>query len=202
MLRRRRWRHEGHRQQSTRGRRRCPPQVSRDRVIATGVGDLRSHREGRPGRPLSRRYQSAPPPALLPAVRWSRGHDEGPAPRLRAARRTPARPLPTRGAEHDDPQRKSPTTFTRSWLLWTAGFLAFPIAGLAGAAAAGRVDSPTAALIGGAISGLVLGAGQALASRRRLDPRRWIPATGVGMGIGLLLGASVAGSAPPWPTWP
>lgn len=86
---------------------------------------------------------------------------------------------------------QSRPTFTRSWLLWTAGFLAFPIAGVAGGAVVGRVDSPTAALLGGAISGLVLGAGQALASRRRLDPRRWIPATGAGMGIGLLLGASI-----------
>ena len=79
----------------------------------------------------------------------------------------------------------------RTWLLWTAGFLAFPIAGLAGTAAVGHVDSATAALVGGAVAGLVLGAGQALASRRRLDPRRWIPATGVGMGMGLLVGAWV-----------
>lgn len=85
----------------------------------------------------------------------------------------------------------SQPTFTRTWLLWTAGFLAFPIAGLAGTAAAGRVDSPAAALLGGAVSGLVIGAGQALASRRRLDPRRWILATGVGMGIGLLGSAAV-----------
>ena len=48
-------------------------------------------------------------------------------------------------------------TFTRTWLLWTAGFVAFPIAGVAGTAAAGRVDSPTAALLGGAVTGLVLG---------------------------------------------
>jgi hypothetical protein len=40
----------------------------------------------------------------------------------------------------------------RTWLTWTAGFLAFPIAGLAGTAAAGRVDSPVAALLGGAIT--------------------------------------------------
>jgi drug/metabolite transporter (DMT)-like permease len=82
-------------------------------------------------------------------------------------------------------------TFTRTWLLWTVGFLAFPIAGVAGTAAVGRVDSLTAALIGGTVSGLVLGAGQTLVSRRRIDPRRWIPATGAGMGLGLLLGASV-----------
>ena len=81
--------------------------------------------------------------------------------------------------------------FSRAWLLWTAGFLAFPVAGLAGTAVAGRVDNPFAALLGGAVAGLVLGAGQTLASRRRLNPRRWIPATGVGMGAGLLLGAAV-----------
>ena len=82
-------------------------------------------------------------------------------------------------------------SFLRPWLFWTAGFLAFPIAGLAGTAVAGRVATPVAALFGGAITGLVIGAGQALASSRRLDPRRWIPATAIGMGVGLLLGAAV-----------
>jgi hypothetical protein len=82
-------------------------------------------------------------------------------------------------------------SFLRPWLFWTAGFLAFPIAGLAGTAVAGRVATPVAALLGGAITGLVIGAGQALASSRRLDPRRWIAATAIGMGVGLLLGAAV-----------
>jgi len=85
------------------------------------------------------------------------------------------------------------SAFLRSWGIWTAGFLAFPVAGLAGTAAGGRVDGPVAALVGGAVAGLVIGAGQAWASRRRLDPRRWIPATAVGMGLGLLLGASTVG---------
>lgn len=87
----------------------------------------------------------------------------------------------------------SPATagFLRPWLLWTAGFIAFPISGLAGTAVAGRVDGPIAALLGGVVCGLVLGAGQVLVSRGRLDPRRWVPATGVGMGAGLLLGAVV-----------
>ena len=40
----------------------------------------------------------------------------------------------------------------RRWLGWTAGFLAFPIAGLAGTGVAGRVDDPLAALLGGAIA--------------------------------------------------
>ena len=84
-------------------------------------------------------------------------------------------------------------SFLRTWLIWTAGFLAFPVAGLAGTAVAGRVDGPVAALLGGAVTGLVIGAGQALASSRRLDPRRWIPATAIGMGLGLLLGAATIG---------
>jgi hypothetical protein len=81
----------------------------------------------------------------------------------------------------------------RRWLIWTAGFLGFPIAGLAGTAVAGRVDDPIAALVGGTVAGLVIGLGQTLASRGRLDIRRWVSATGIGMGLGLLLGAVVVG---------
>jgi hypothetical protein len=81
--------------------------------------------------------------------------------------------------------------FLRTWALWTAGFLAFPVAGLAGTAAAGRVDGPGPALLGGLVTGLVVGAAQTLASRRRLDARRWVPATTLGMGAGLLLGSWV-----------
>jgi nitrate reductase gamma subunit len=91
------------------------------------------------------------------------------------------------------PPAAAQPTFLRTWLVWTAGFLVFPVAGLAGTAAAGRVDSPAAALLGGLVAGLVLGAGQALVSRRRLDPRRWVPATAVGMSIGLFLGAVTVG---------
>jgi hypothetical protein len=80
--------------------------------------------------------------------------------------------------------------FLRGWLIWAAGFLAFPLAGLAGTAVAGRVNTPVAALLGGAVTGLVIGAGQAVASSRRLDPRRWIPASAAGMSLGLLLGAT------------
>jgi hypothetical protein len=83
----------------------------------------------------------------------------------------------------------------RSWLIWTAGFLAFPFAGLAGTALAGRIDSPLAALTGGLITGAVIGVAQALCSSRRLDPRRWILASAVGMGAGLLLGATAVGFA-------
>ena len=81
----------------------------------------------------------------------------------------------------------------RTWLLWTAGSLSFPVAGLAGTAAAGRVDDPIAALVGGTVAGLVIGVGQTLAGRGRLDIRRWVPATAIGMGVGLLLGAVTVG---------
>ncbi len=69
--------------------------------------------------------------------------------------------------------RASRPDFLRTWLIWTAGFIAFPLAGLAGTGVAGRVDSPLAAVVGGAVAGLVLGVGQTLASRGRLDIRRW-----------------------------
>jgi hypothetical protein len=82
------------------------------------------------------------------------------------------------------------SSFWRSWAIWTLSTAAFPFAGLFGTAVAGRVDNPGSALGGGLAAGLVLGAVQSLASRRRLGPRRWIPATSVGMGVGLLLGAS------------
>ena len=62
----------------------------------------------------------------------------------------------------------SRSSFLRTWLIWTAGFLAFPVVGLAGTAVAGRVATPVATLLGGA-------------------------ATAIGMGLGLLLGAVTVG---------
>ena len=84
-------------------------------------------------------------------------------------------------------------SFLRPWLLWTVGFLSFPIAGVAGTVVAGRVDNPLSALTAGLITGAVVGAGQSLTSSRRLQPLRWIIATAVGMGLGLLLGAAAVG---------
>jgi Na+-translocating ferredoxin:NAD+ oxidoreductase RnfE subunit len=85
----------------------------------------------------------------------------------------------------------TPTTrrALRAWLLWTVGFVAFPLSGIAGMLVVGRVDGPAAAALGGLATGAVLGAGQALASSRRLPAVRWIVATAVGTGVGLLLGA-------------
>lgn len=77
-----------------------------------------------------------------------------------------------------------------SWALWTVGFLAFPIAGLAGRAIAGPVDDLLAALLGGAVTGLVIGIGQSIVARGAVRPARWIPATTLGMAAGLALGAA------------
>jgi hypothetical protein len=82
----------------------------------------------------------------------------------------------------------------KAWLLWTAGFLAFPIAGVAATAVVGRVNDAVAALVGGIVAGAVIGTGQWLVARRLLgDPRAWIPATAMAMGLGLLVGAGAVG---------
>jgi hypothetical protein len=82
----------------------------------------------------------------------------------------------------------------KAWLLWTAGFLAFPIAGIAALAVSGRVNDAVSALVGGLVAGAVIGTGQWLVARRLLgDPWVWIPATAVAMGLGLLVGAGVVG---------
>ncbi|WP_104167775.1 hypothetical protein [Arthrobacter sp. SX1312] len=86
------------------------------------------------------------------------------------------------------PSPRSP--FLRTWLLWIAGFIAFPVAGLIGSFVVGRVDNSASALVGGAIAGLIIGSGQTLAGNHRLQAGRWIPATTVGTSAGLLLGAS------------
>ena len=83
---------------------------------------------------------------------------------------------------------------TRRWLTWTAGFLAFPPAGLAAGAVVGPVDGAAAALVGGAVAGAVIGAGQWLAARGSVGPAGpWILASTGGMAIGLTAGAATAG---------
>ena len=82
----------------------------------------------------------------------------------------------------------------KAWLLWTAGFLAFPIAGALATGATGRINDFRSALIGGLIAGAVIGTGQWLVARRLLgNPQTWIPATAVAMSIGLGVGAWAVG---------
>ena len=81
----------------------------------------------------------------------------------------------------------------KAWLLWTAGFLAFPIGGALATALVGRINDVGSALVGGMVVGAVIGAGQWLVARRLLDAQTWVPATAVAMGIGLGVGAWVVG---------
>jgi hypothetical protein len=89
----------------------------------------------------------------------------------------------------EDPRRFN----VRAWLLWTAGFLAFPIAGVLAEAITGRVNDVGSALLGGMVAGAVIGTGQWLVARRLLDAQTWIPVTALAMGIGLMVGAWVVG---------
>ena len=81
----------------------------------------------------------------------------------------------------------------KAWLLWTAGFLAFPIAGVLAEALTGRINDFSSAVVGGMVAGAVIGTGQWLVARRLLDAPTWIPATALAMGIGLAVGAWVVG---------
>ena len=81
----------------------------------------------------------------------------------------------------------------KAWLLWTVGFLAFPIAGILAEAVTGRINDLGSALIGGMVAGAVIGTGQWLVARRLLEAQTWIPATALAMGIGLAVGAWVVG---------
>ncbi len=82
----------------------------------------------------------------------------------------------------------------KTWLRWTAGFLAFPPAGWLATQAVGRVDDVGSALLGGLVAGAVIGAGQWLVARRQLgDARAWILATAAAMAVGFAVGAWVVG---------
>ncbi len=78
-------------------------------------------------------------------------------------------------------------------LVWAATLLAFPLAGLAGRAVAGPVDSTWTAVLAGLVAGLVIGAAQWLALRRIGIDTRWILATAGGLAVGLGLGFAIFG---------
>jgi hypothetical protein len=81
----------------------------------------------------------------------------------------------------------------RDLLAWTATLLAFPLAGLAARGLAGSVDSLWAAVLAGAVAGVVIGVAQWLALRRIGADARWIAATAIGLAAGLGLGYAIFG---------
>ncbi len=77
----------------------------------------------------------------------------------------------------------------RPWWRWLLTALAFPPAGLIGWGVAGHLNSVPAAVVGGVLTGAGIGAAQWALLRRRGVSARWIPATAVGLGVGLAVGA-------------
>ncbi len=88
---------------------------------------------------------------------------------------------------------------TQSWMsaarrLWAwpiAILLGFPISGLLADLVVDGVDSVGTAILGGLIAGAVTGTAEWLVLRR-LIAWLWIPATSVGMAVGLAAGAALA----------
>jgi hypothetical protein len=87
-----------------------------------------------------------------------------------------------------------PATWKRVAARWMATFSGFPIGGYAAYLISGPVDGLTAALIGGALTGAILGAAQVWALRLRgAAARHWVAATAAGLMVGLAVGAAVVG---------
>jgi hypothetical protein len=75
---------------------------------------------------------------------------------------------------------------------WMVSFTGYPLGGYAAFLITGRVDGPGPALAGGLITGLVLGGIQAWAMNQAQPLRStWIAASGVGLMVGVALGAAM-----------
>lgn len=81
-----------------------------------------------------------------------------------------------------------------SVLRWLPTFLGFPLGGLVAELVTGPVDDAAAALLGGALTGAVLGSAQAWGIGRHGPPaHRWILATSAGLATGLAVGSAAVG---------
>jgi hypothetical protein len=84
-----------------------------------------------------------------------------------------------------------PMTWPKIALRWMPTFVGFPLGGEAAKLIVGAVDSPAAAVAGGAITGAILGLAQWLGFRHTgPSAARWIIATAVGFAGGLAAGAA------------
>jgi hypothetical protein len=82
-------------------------------------------------------------------------------------------------------------TRLRTVLRWLPTFFGFPLGGLAAELTSGPVDGPVAAVIGGLITGIILGAVQSWGfGPAGPAARRWVAATGIGLAVGLGVGAA------------
>jgi hypothetical protein len=78
----------------------------------------------------------------------------------------------------------------RLWVWPVAILVSFPVGGLLADLVVDGVDSVGAALVGGLIAGLIIGAAEWFALRRWVS-WLWIPATSIGMAVGLTAGAAL-----------
>ena len=78
----------------------------------------------------------------------------------------------------------------RLWVWPVAIVVGFPIAGLIGDLVVDGVDSVGTALLGGLITGVIIGAAEWFALRRWVS-WLWIPATTIGLAAGLTAGAAL-----------
>ncbi|HWM21572.1 MAG TPA: hypothetical protein VNO51_17905 [Ilumatobacteraceae bacterium] len=90
------------------------------------------------------------------------------------------------------------TTLLRTWpqigLRWMPTFLGFPIGGYIANLIVGRIDAVAPAVLGGAITGAILGLAQWLGMRRTgPPPTRWVVASAAGLAVGLAAGAAAVG---------
>jgi hypothetical protein len=89
---------------------------------------------------------------------------------------------------------KKQPMWRRTALRWLPTFFGFPLGGFVAEHVSGRVDGLGAALVGGAITGVILGAIQSWGLGTNGPPaRRWIAATGAGFTVGLGVGAAAVG---------
>jgi hypothetical protein len=82
------------------------------------------------------------------------------------------------------------STASRPWLWPVAILVSYPIGGYIADLVVNGVDSVGAALAGGLIVGAVIGSAEWFALRKRVS-WFWIPATTVGMAVGLVAGAAL-----------
>jgi hypothetical protein len=79
-----------------------------------------------------------------------------------------------------------------SILRWLGSFIGFPLGGLAAIVLVGPVDTHITAVLGGLVTGTVLGTAQALAlGLDRRTAGAWVIATAVGLALGLTLGSGL-----------
>ncbi len=88
------------------------------------------------------------------------------------------------------PAVEAPST-GRQIARWAVSFVGFPLGGLAAMTLVGPVDGAASAVVGGLLTGAVLGTVQGWALRAKSRSlAAWSAATAVGLGVGLAVGAA------------